>query len=102
MGSMSLRLGSWLLKQTGEGDQSVRSQFDETMYIRQFQQSENIPTENIPTRTDVVKSHQLQSIARLYQVGELEQKQTLAIPSTRINHIVSLVREDITRLEVDM
>ncbi|KAF2676721.1 hypothetical protein K458DRAFT_351264 [Lentithecium fluviatile CBS 122367] len=97
MGAMSIRLESWLAKQTDKGNQSVQSHFDEVLYTRQFQQGESTPR-----RTDTVKLHQLPSLARMYQVGELEQKQTFAVPSSRINHIVGLVREDITRLEVDI
>jgi hypothetical protein len=93
----SIQLQGWLRKRMGRGEQNVLNQFDEVLYTRQFQQSANAPT-----RTGVIKSYQIPSIARLYQVGELEQRPTKAIPSTRINHIVCLLREDITRLEVDV
>jgi hypothetical protein len=100
MSAMSIQLGNWLIKQTDKGDQSVRSHFDEILYRRYMSQAQQIV--DAPDRTNVVKSHQLQSLTRLYQAGELEKKLTFATPSTRINHIVGLVREDITELEVDM
>jgi len=93
----SLQLERWLRKRIGRGEQSVLNHFDEVLYSRQFQQSSITPN-----RIGAIKSHQLPSIARLYQIGELGQKPTMAIPSTRINHIVCLAREDITRLEVDV
>lgn len=40
--------------------------------------------------------------SRLYQLGELEQKPTNAIPNSRQLYTVCLVREDITRLDVDV
>jgi O-acetyl-ADP-ribose deacetylase (regulator of RNase III) len=50
----------------------------------------------------LVQVHQIPSVARLYILGHLEAKTTMAKPSTQFNHTVCLLREDITRLEVDI
>jgi hypothetical protein len=97
MEAASIQLRGWLRKQIGRGEQSVLNHFDEILYSRQYQQSANTPARN-----NAIKAHQLPSITRLYQVGDLTEKDTMAIPSTRINHVVCLAREDITRLEVDV
>ncbi|KAF1957486.1 hypothetical protein CC80DRAFT_443757 [Byssothecium circinans] len=97
MTTISVRLGSWLVKTTGRGEQGVRDHFEEVMYTREFQR--DTPA---PGRTEVVKLHQIPSVSRLYQLRELEQKPTNSIPSTRFNHIVCLLRNDITQVEVDV
>ncbi|KAF2638985.1 hypothetical protein P280DRAFT_528457 [Massarina eburnea CBS 473.64] len=97
MTTMSVRLGSWLVKTTGRGEQGVRDHFEEVMYTREFQRDAQAPG-----RTDVVKLHQIPSISRLYQLGELKRKPTYSAPSTRLNHMLCLLRGDITQLEVDI
>lgn len=97
MSTMSIRLGSWLLKQSGKGEKGVREHFEEVMYTREFQREAATPS-----RTDVVKLHQVPSIARMYQLGELDRRPTNVVPNARFNYTVCLIREDITRLEVDV
>lgn len=97
MTTLSIRLGSWHLKQTGKGENRVRDHFEEVLYTREFQRDAANTSRN-----EVVMLHQVPALARLYQIGELEQKLTNAIPSTQLNYIVSFIREDITKLEVDV
>ncbi|KAF2787070.1 hypothetical protein K505DRAFT_379832 [Melanomma pulvis-pyrius CBS 109.77] len=97
MSTMRVRLGSYRLKQTGEGLKGVQDHFDEVMYTREFQRGAT-PSH----RSDIIKVHSIPSIARLYQLGDLEYKPTFAIASTDFNHIVCLWRDDITRLETDV
>jgi O-acetyl-ADP-ribose deacetylase (regulator of RNase III) len=97
MATMRVRLGSYRMKVTGEGHKGVRDHFDEVMYTREYQQS-NTPSH----RTDILKLHQIPSIARLYQLGDLEYKPTNAIPSENFNHTLYLLRDDITRVESDV
>lgn len=67
------------------------------MYVREFQKDAALPP-----RTGVIKLHQIPSIARMYQIGELAPRETDAKPTMRFNHTICLLREDITRLEVDV
>ncbi|ORY09923.1 hypothetical protein BCR34DRAFT_615529 [Clohesyomyces aquaticus] len=97
MSTMRVRLSTYRLKQTGEGDKAQREVFDEVMYTRDFHRDSS--SQN---RTGVVKLHQIPSLGRLYQLGELEYEPTKAIPDGSINHTVGLIREDISRLEVDV
>lgn len=97
MSTMRVRLGSYRLKQTGEGLKGVQDHFDEVMYTREFQRGAT-PSH----RSDVIKAHHIPSIARLYQLGDLEYKPTFAIASANFNHTVYLLRDDITRLETDV
>jgi O-acetyl-ADP-ribose deacetylase (regulator of RNase III)/tetratricopeptide (TPR) repeat protein len=97
MATMRVRLGSYRLKITGEGHKGVQDHFDEVMYTREFQRSAT-PL----NRADTIKLHQIASIARLYQLGDLEYKPTLAIASANFNHTVYLLRDDITRVESDV
>ncbi|KAF2181759.1 hypothetical protein K469DRAFT_691838 [Zopfia rhizophila CBS 207.26] len=90
-------LAKYRLKQTGQGEKQKRDVFDEVMFTRQFH-SQTIS----PKRTDTIKVHQIPSLAHLYRLGELEPRSTNAIPDSKINHCVCLLREDITRLEVEV
>jgi hypothetical protein len=96
LNTMRLRLGSYRLEQRGEGDQGLRVHFDTVLYTREYQKE--APEH---ARTVSVKAHAIPSLLRLYQLGELESKSTLAIPNSRHLSTVCLIREDITRLEVD-
>ncbi|USP75796.1 MACRO domain containing protein [Curvularia clavata] len=53
-------------------------------------------------RQDIVKLHQIPSVARFYQLGAIEAQSTLAPPSASFNDTVCLIKEDITKLEVDV
>lgn len=97
LGTMSRRLGTWLIKQTGKGEQGVRDHFEEVMLTRQFRRGTAVRS-----RADIVKLSQIPSLSQLYRSGELEERPTYAIPSLRLNDIICLLREDITNLEVDM
>jgi O-acetyl-ADP-ribose deacetylase (regulator of RNase III) len=94
------RLESYKTKQrqVGEGLQGRLNALDETLYIREFQRDAVQPTQTRNT----VKLQEIQSILQLYKLGELEEKPTLAHPSAIFNNAVCLVREDITKLEVDI
>lgn len=95
--TMRVRLASYRLKQTGEGDEGVRDKFEEVMYTREFQRDASTSS-----RADTINLNQIPSLARLYQVGELEQKETMSIPDHDFNSTVCLIREDITRIESDV
>lgn len=96
MNTMRRRLASYHQEQRGEGDQGLRVHFDTVLYTREFQKE--APEQD---RAGIVKAHSIPSLMRLYQLGELEQKPTLAIPDSRQLSTVCLIRHDITRLEVD-
>jgi O-acetyl-ADP-ribose deacetylase (regulator of RNase III) len=84
-------------KQRGSrGAEGTQEHLNEVLYTREFQR------EAIAHSRDVVKLHQIRSVAQLYQIGELEDKPTLALPSELFNERVYLVREDVTKLEVDV
>lgn len=85
------------MKQTGETQKDVQSHFEEVLYTREFQQGV-VPH----SRTAIIKLYQIPTLARLYQVGILEPRQTNAVPDTRFNYALGLIREDITNLEVDV
>jgi len=95
--TLRIRLGSWLVKQTGKGEKSVHDHFEEVMLLRAFQRDAMVPG-----KSGTVKLHQIPTLAGLYQSGELERKPSQVIPSVRFNDIVGLAREDITRMEVDV
>jgi hypothetical protein len=97
MTTMSMRLGSWLTKVTGRGEQGVRNLFDEVMYTRDFERDAPISS-----RTDIIPLYRVPSISRLYEMGELKQKPTFSTSSARFNDIVCLLRSDITQVEVDV
>jgi O-acetyl-ADP-ribose deacetylase (regulator of RNase III) len=85
------------LKRRGGRDLAgIQDELNEALYTREFQ------GETIAQARDTVKLHQIQSMAQLYKLGELEEKHTLAHPSAAFNHIVCLAREDITKLDVDV
>lgn len=77
----------------GEGNQD---HLNEVLLTREFQ------NESIVRSRDSVKLYQIRSVAQLYKLGELEEKPTQAKPSAVFNDKVYLVREDITKLEVDI
>ncbi|KAH5436168.1 ADP-ribose phosphatase [Parastagonospora nodorum] len=77
----------------GEGNQD---HLNEVLLTREFQ------NESIAQSRDSVKLYQIRSVAQLYKLGELEEKPTQAKPSAVFNDKIYLVREDITKLEVDV
>lgn len=97
LSTMRDRLAIYRLKQTGEGDDDVRDKFEEVMYTREFQRAASTSTRN-----DTINLNEIPSLARLYQIGELEPKQTNSIPDHSFNNTVCLIREDITRIECDV
>lgn len=99
-GPIRKRLERYKIKQrqVGEGLQGRLNALDETLYIREFQRAAAEPTQ--PRK--IVKLQDIQSVLQLYKLGELEEKPTLAHPSAIFNNAVCLVREDITKLEVDV
>jgi hypothetical protein len=97
MATIRLRLGNYRLKKTGEDHKQVRNNFEEALYEREFRR-DAVPD----SRTDIIKPHQIPSLARLYQLGQLEYKPTQAKPNQRELSTVALIREDITRLDVDV
>jgi O-acetyl-ADP-ribose deacetylase (regulator of RNase III) len=90
------RLESYGVKQKGQDSEGIRDHLDEVLYVREFQRGAASYGRHI------VKLPHNSSVAKLYLLGELETKQTLAKPSVIFNEAVCLVREDITRLEVDV
>lgn len=85
------------IKQRGGRDaERAQDHLNEVLYTRQFQR------ETISQARDVVRLHQIRSVTQLYQIGELEEKSTLALPSELSNDRVYLAREDVTQLEVDV
>ncbi|KAF7577167.1 MACRO domain containing protein 1 [Pyrenophora tritici-repentis] len=74
-----------------------RDYSDDILFSQQYQQ------ENASSRhRNVIGLQQIPSVARLFRIGDLEAKPTLAHPSETFNHMVCLVREDIMKLEVDI
>ncbi|KAJ4367074.1 hypothetical protein N0V83_007604 [Neocucurbitaria cava] len=96
MSGMRQRLESFKAKQVGQDTEGIRDHLDEVLYAREFQR------EMVSHTREIVRHHQIPSVTRLYQLGELEAQPTLAKPSATFNHIIGLVREDITKLGVDM
>jgi O-acetyl-ADP-ribose deacetylase (regulator of RNase III) len=89
-------LESYGARQKGQDSHGIRDHLDEVLYAREYTR------EGVSQAREMVKLHQIPSLAKLYQLGELQAKPTLASPSAIFNHAVYLVREDITRLEVDV
>ncbi|KAH7348035.1 hypothetical protein BKA66DRAFT_505128 [Pyrenochaeta sp. MPI-SDFR-AT-0127] len=96
MYGMRQRLQDYMTKQVSKDTESDRNRLDEVLYIREFQR------EAIPHTREIIRLHQISSVARLYQTGALEAKPTLAQPSEIFNHAVCFIRRDITELEVDI
>ncbi|KAF2866630.1 hypothetical protein BDV95DRAFT_584351 [Massariosphaeria phaeospora] len=97
MSAMRRKLTIYRQKLTGTGDDHNRGHFEEILYSREFQREATTPN-----RKDIIQLHQIPSISSLYKLGELDQKPTYAIPSSQINHMVCLLRDDITNLQVDV
>ncbi|KAF1839078.1 hypothetical protein BDW02DRAFT_585440 [Decorospora gaudefroyi] len=94
--AIRLKLQSHVIKHRGQNTKVIRHDLTEVLHAREKQR------ETAPYSREVVKLQQIPSVAGLYQLGELDTKPTLAQPSVIFNHIVCLIREDITRLEVDI
>ncbi|KAI4607878.1 hypothetical protein J4E83_009422 [Alternaria metachromatica] len=95
MGRARQILETYGVKQKGQDAEGIRDHLDEVLYVREAER----PT---PKLRGLIQVHQIPPVARLYILGQLEAKPTMAKPSTLFNHTVCLVREDITRLEVDI
>ncbi|KAF1850975.1 uncharacterized protein K460DRAFT_382512 [Cucurbitaria berberidis CBS 394.84] len=96
MSNMRQRLDSYKAKQIGQDAEGIRDHLDEVLYTREFQR------QTVSHARETVRLHEISSVARLYQLGELQSKPTLAHPSAIFNHTVCLNRVDITQLEVDI
>ncbi|KAF2630251.1 hypothetical protein BU25DRAFT_254947 [Macroventuria anomochaeta] len=94
MTPMRLRLDCFKAKQRNQDTEGIREHLDEVLYTREFQRESNTQTR------DVVRLHQIPSVAQLYSSKILEEKPTMVQPSAVFNHTVCLVREDITKLDV--
>ena len=95
MGRARQILETYGVKQKGQDAEGIRDHLDEVLYVREAER----PT---PKVRGLIQIHQVPPVARLYILGQLEAKPTMAKPSTLFNHTVCLLREDITRLEVDI
>ncbi|KAI4667780.1 uncharacterized protein J4E88_010030 [Alternaria novae-zelandiae] len=95
MGRARHILETYGVKQKGQDAEGIRDHLDEVLYVREAEQ----PT---PKIRGLVQVHQIPPVARLYTLGQLEAKPTMAKPSNRFNHTVCLLRDDITKLEVDI
>ncbi|KAI4923106.1 uncharacterized protein J4E92_007859 [Alternaria infectoria] len=95
MGRARQILETYGVKQKGQDAEGIRDHLDEVLYVREAER----PT---PKIRGLIQIHQIPPVARLYILGQLEEKPTMAKPSTLFNHTVCLLREDITRLEVDI
>ncbi|KAI4686423.1 uncharacterized protein J4E84_005702 [Alternaria hordeiaustralica] len=95
MGRARQILETYGVKQKGQDAEGIRDHLDEVLYVREAER----PT---PKIRGLIQIHQIPPVARLYILGQLEAKPTMAKPSTLFNHTVCLLREDITRLEVDI
>ena len=96
MAGMRQKLENYKSEQMGQHAKGSHALFEEAMYVREFQREK-------PLRPhEMVRLFEVSSVARLYQLNELETKPTLAHPSAIFNHAVCLIREDITKLEVDI
>jgi O-acetyl-ADP-ribose deacetylase (regulator of RNase III) len=80
----------------GRSGEGTQDHLNEVLYTREFQR------EAITHRRNTVRLHQIPSVAQLYQLADLDEKPTLAAPSSPFNQIVCFAREDITTLEVDV
>jgi O-acetyl-ADP-ribose deacetylase (regulator of RNase III) len=90
MATVRLRLDQYKSKQNNQ----VRDRLDEALYAQEFQR------ETSASSKDVLRLHQVPSVAQLYASQKLEEKATMAQPSAVFNQIVCLIREDITTLDV--
>jgi O-acetyl-ADP-ribose deacetylase (regulator of RNase III) len=88
-------LDKYGVKQKGQDTEGIRDHLDEVLYVDQSERP-------APRNRGLVQLHQMPSVAKLYLLGHLEAKPTMARPSNLFNHTVCLLREDITRLEVDI
>jgi hypothetical protein len=97
MVDMRQQLERYKVKQRGgENAGGAQDHLNEVLYVREFQR------QTIAQSRDTVKLFQIQSVSQLYELGELEETATLAQPSAHFNDNICLVREDITKLEVDV
>ena len=97
MSSYRQKLENFKTKHEGEAPKrDFHDHLEEVLYARQFQ------GETSSSQRDIVKIFQISSVSRLYQLGELETKSTLAHPSAIFNHTVCLIREDITKIAADV
>lgn len=90
------QLESYGAQQKGQDSKGIRDHLDEILYTREFTR------EAVHQAREKVRLYQIRSLSQLYHSGELEAKPTLARPSAIFNHTVCLIREDITKLEVDV
>ncbi len=91
------RLESFKVKHEGEAPKrDFHDHLEETLYAREFY------GDTPSYHREIVKLFQIPSVSRLYQLGELEAKPTLAHPSAIFNHAVGMIREDITKIAVDI
>lgn len=90
-------LDRYKVKQRGgrEAD-GTQDHLNEVLYTREFQR------QTIAQSREHIKLHKIPTVTQLYKLGELDEKTTLARPSIEFNDKVCLVREDITKLEVDV
>lgn len=94
---LRLTLDRYKVKQRGGRDaHGTQDHFDEVLYTREFQR------QTITQLREHIKLQKIPTVTQLYKLGELEEKTTLARPSIDFNDKVCLVREDITKLEVDI
>ena len=91
---MRLRLESFKAQQKNKDIEGIRDHFDEVLYAREFQR------ETSTQIRDIVRLHQVPSVAQLYASHRLDERPTMVQPSVVFNQTVCLIREDITRLEV--
>jgi O-acetyl-ADP-ribose deacetylase (regulator of RNase III)/DNA-binding transcriptional ArsR family regulator len=97
MVDMRQQLERYKVRQRGGGDSGgAQDHLNEILHVREFQR------QTIAQSRDTVKLFQIQSVFQLYELGELEEIATLAQPSALFNDSICLVREDITKLEVDV
>ncbi|KAH8632919.1 hypothetical protein IG631_11553 [Alternaria alternata] len=88
-------LENYAVKQKSQDTKGIRDHLDEVIHMRKSEAP-------ISNNREIIQVHQIPSVARLYLLGDLEAKPTMAQPSTSFNHTVCLLREDITRLAVDV
>ncbi|KAJ4989340.1 hypothetical protein SVAN01_05065 [Stagonosporopsis vannaccii] len=94
MTSVRLRLQSFKTKQRNQDAEGAHERLDEVLYTREFQREAD------PQTRDIVRLHQISSVAQLYALQKLDEKPTMVQPSAAFNHTVCLIREDITKLDV--
>jgi hypothetical protein len=97
MATMREILEKYRSKQIGDSE-DIQEQSEERLQTRELMKKRVASSQ----RASTIKLHEIHSLARLYQMGELAYHPTNAVPDTRQLHSVCLVREDITRLEVDV